>query len=1484
MILHKPGACTRKDKNDEMLIGKVELKAELFDRMEVFRMKRKVEEVKNESEMEKLCKMMGDNNKKLVESLTGVMMGEKKATVLTKPKNPPMWGDETFERYQEQVLHWDANSKDSDLNKYQDLLEVLKKKKGLKDYVMNTVLDRTQIEGRTVRKVLEVLREKYEKTYAEKTEVMIEKIMALMKVGENESGEQTWDKFYRLVSEFEKMNLNEHPRYMLGMIMIAGLEDSKKITDEEKRKFREVMENDGRKPKDEKVVIGELKKEYARLKIEGKRDEAKDEATSTFFARDSRMDKWKKGEDFKNFRRSVSKPGWYRTDSRKRWMRSGSRQGSRPRSSSEQRRSFSSSRRSDSKSNGRDFVSNKDIMEELKKLKMDVNELKNKAINVALVKDEEVKINDVFFAEDEEKKGMMILDLGAPCSLVGKEWMKEYAQENKVKVEDLEKRKCRKKFRFGPGEIYESEVAYKIPIVMKSEEEKEVFLEVEVYEVDAAVPMLCGKDAMENWKAVIDVDGKVLKVKTKMDMEGERVKLKMEETSGGHFGLKIGAHEEWKTEETVLFMEKEEDVKSYKKIKKVHETTNHKSEENMLYAYRNANRLDDEVRKKIKRVCEQCRVCKKFKKSLGRPKVSLPKVMDFNEIVSLDCKQFGSKNVLWMVDTFTRFIQGKVLKNKEALTVVDALNEAWNWRVGFPSRGFWADNGGEFQNGEMEEFASKAGFSIKFGPSYSPWSNGMNERNHYSADVVVKKIMEVDKKISLEQAVEMAAWTHNTNVNRLGFDPLSLVTGKAVVFPGVSAGDIATESLYDSEAVKRMIERHVMMTKRFREAEYENKLEKASVVQNRVFNNVRYKEGDSVYYQEENKKSWKGPVKVLAHKGRDVFILANGNLRKVADCKVQPYGKKEAEEGAEKEAEDATEESVDEVVMEDEKIEKRVTRSDAKLLREKETDSVGTYWMAVEKSECFDNEVAVLVVEIQKKDHGMPEVVEAKKKEIENLERYGTFEEVKDEGQERITSRWVITKKTKQDGQKEDYKGRLVARGFQENINPPQSDSPTALRESNKVFYAMAANEGFDLRSMDIKAAFLQANELDRDVYVEPPSDVKKEGVLWKLVKPLYGLKDASRKFWLRMKKIFEDGGLKTVKGDEAFYYKFDGEKLEGMVLTHVDDFSMAGTSGFLDELEEKIRKELNVSKVEKNKYRFTGIDIEKKKDGIVMSMEDYAESIEEIKEIRKEKKSEMLTKIENKLYRKYVGKISWLAENCRPDLAVTALKMARKSGKATVGDLMNVNSVVKRIKQKKNEVKFTKVGKKEDLVVTGVGDASYKVDEKAIGGNIVMLRDRKSERVVPLFWKSKSIQKVCHSSKEAETKNLVKLVDESMYQASIVEQVLFGGKKKVEVEIVTDSKPLLDSIASTKQVETKMMRPVITDMKEKLVDKSVKSFDWLETKKMVADVLTKENSSNKDLDGVMVENRFEGLFVCLKEGKNKVRYNGVEIKMDRHE
>ena len=58
----------------------------------------------------------------------------------------------------------------------------------------------------------------------------------------------------------------------------------------------------------------------------------------------------------------------------------------------------------------------------------------------------------------------------------------------------------------------------------------------------------------------------------------------------------------------------------------------------------------------------------------------------------------------------------------------------------------------------------------------------------------------------------------------------------------------------------------------------------------------------------------------------------------------------------------------------------------------------------------------------------------------------------------------------------------------------PQSDSPTLLRESLKMYFAVAANDGFKLRSIYNRAAFLQAKCLDREVYIELLKDVKKEG------------------------------------------------------------------------------------------------------------------------------------------------------------------------------------------------------------------------------------------------------------------------------------------------------------------------------------------------------------------------------------------------------
>ena len=120
------------------------------------------------------------------------------------------------------------------------------------------------------------------------------------------------------------------------------------------------------------------------------------------------------------------------------------------------------------------------------------------------------------------------------------------------------------------------------------------------------------------------------------------------------------------------------------------------------------------------RVVNDCKVCQKFQKSIARPRVTLPKSTSFNEVVTLDLKDFGSKYVLWMIDTFSRLMVGKLLNNKKAVTINQAIMDSWCMNLGFPASGFFVDNGREFANIKMDELISKLGITVILGPAYSP--------------------------------------------------------------------------------------------------------------------------------------------------------------------------------------------------------------------------------------------------------------------------------------------------------------------------------------------------------------------------------------------------------------------------------------------------------------------------------------------------------------------------------------------------------------------------------------------------------------------------------------------------------------------------------------------------------------------------------------------------------------------------------------------
>ena len=76
--------------------------------------------------------------------------------------------------------------------------------------------------------------------------------------------------------------------------------------------------------------------------------------------------------------------------------------------------------------------------------------------------------------------------------------------------------------------------------------------------------------------------------------------------------------------------------------------------------------------------------------------------------------------------------------------------------VGFLSQGFFADNGGKFANIKLYKSISKLGLTVRFRPSYSPSSNGLNEQYNACADITIKKLME-EHKVPLSVSLVKAA-------------------------------------------------------------------------------------------------------------------------------------------------------------------------------------------------------------------------------------------------------------------------------------------------------------------------------------------------------------------------------------------------------------------------------------------------------------------------------------------------------------------------------------------------------------------------------------------------------------------------------------------------------------------------------------------------------------------------------------------------------
>ncbi|KAE8701666.1 hypothetical protein F3Y22_tig00110528pilonHSYRG00347 [Hibiscus syriacus] len=155
--------------------------------------------------------------------------------------------------------------------------------------------------------------------------------------------------------------------------------------------------------------------------------------------------------------------------------------------------------------------------------------------------------------------------------------------------------------------------------------------------------------------------------------------------------------------------------------------------------------------------------------------------------------------------------------------------------------------------------------------------------------------------------------------------------------------------------------------------------------------------------------------------------------------------------------------------------------------------------------------------------------VNAMQEEIQALELNNTWCVVPfPPGKVPIRYKWLYKVKFQSNGEVERYKARLVAKGYnqREGVDFVETFSPVAKLVTIRTVLALASLQHWSLFQMDVYNSFLQGNLLE-EVYMQLPQGFYSQGenMVCRLQKSIYGLKQASRQWSMRLTEALATAG-----------------------------------------------------------------------------------------------------------------------------------------------------------------------------------------------------------------------------------------------------------------------------------------------------------------------------------------------------------------------
>jgi hypothetical protein len=141
-------------------------------------------------------------------------------------------------------------------------------------------------------------------------------------------------------------------------------------------------------------------------------------------------------------------------------------------------------------------------------------------------------------------------------------------------------------------------------------------------------------------------------------------------------------------------------------------------------------------------------------------------------------------------------------------------------------------------------------------------------------------------------------------------------------------------------------------------------------------------------------------------------------------------------------------------------------------------------------------------------------------------------------GRNAIGNKGVFKVKAKPDGSVDRFKARLVAKGFSQRAGVDYSEtfSPVVKLSILRTVLAIAAKRNMHMHSADIETTFLNA-DLQEEIYMRQPIGAE-DGTprVMRLLKSIYGLKQASREWYKLFHRTLSSLGLKRATSSTSPY------------------------------------------------------------------------------------------------------------------------------------------------------------------------------------------------------------------------------------------------------------------------------------------------------------------------------------------------------------